>query len=228
MTNRPLVFVIVGCMLIASCSPRYTSTPTPSAPRSAWLAKFLHNPTCQPPCWENITPGKSTITEAKRILFASSDIEVTFEDSEGIDWKFLPNYEVGKAESFKDNYGLKIVDYLNFGLIGRQTLRLSEIVDAYGQPNFITISRDIHYRDKCYVCIAFQSFDIVLGTYQKCSVSDIGNGGESIQLTIFSDTLIEYLSLTSKGVKAYTRVNEFPNKMIIWKGYGEYGEVHNP
>ena len=34
-----------------------TLVPTPSINSQIWLDRWLHNPTCQIPCWENITPG---------------------------------------------------------------------------------------------------------------------------------------------------------------------------
>jgi hypothetical protein len=228
MTNKSLICILVVSLFMASCYPRYRTTPTPSTPRSAWLTKFLHNPTCQAPCWENIIPGKTTITEAKRILFTEPDIEITYETSEAVQWKFLPNLEGGWVESQIDDYGMKIIDQIHLGLKGRQALQLREIVETYGQPAFIVIFREIHFRDACDVYIAYTPFDMVLSYFMKCFITKTKNGGQSIKLEISEDTLIESINLVSKGVKAFTLVDEFPENILLWNGYGEYEKIQNP
>jgi len=48
--------ILAGFLLVA-CQPKLPANPT-----------FFDSPVCQPPCWENITPGVTTKKDALTIL----------------------------------------------------------------------------------------------------------------------------------------------------------------
>ena len=49
-----------------------------------WLKKWLNNPACKSPCFENITPGITTVDEAESILKSSPGVQIiSFPDGYG-------------------------------------------------------------------------------------------------------------------------------------------------
>jgi hypothetical protein len=74
-----VVLNIFGSLL--SCSGEATAidqahiTPTLS-PQPDWLVRWLNEPVCQPPCWEKITPGKTSFADALAIAKITSGFEL--------------------------------------------------------------------------------------------------------------------------------------------------------
>jgi len=65
-----LLWIIALELLVfqTSCTVFSISFGPTQIPRSNWVNNWLNNPVCQTPCWENITPGLTTILEAKEKL----------------------------------------------------------------------------------------------------------------------------------------------------------------
>ena len=65
-----MIFASFIVLWLASCRLLSRESPTPITipPREQWITNWLEHPTCQSPCWENITVGTTTITETASIL----------------------------------------------------------------------------------------------------------------------------------------------------------------
>lgn len=122
-----------------------TSSCTPTKTEENPLT-ILEMKTCEPPCWQGITPGVTTFAEAKTLIkqitffperpdiLAPSNI---YKDGiKRADVSFLePNVE---ANIYADEEG--IVDYIMFNFPGRNYLHLGDCIDLYGKPQFIGLS----------------------------------------------------------------------------------------
>ena len=58
---------------------KLTPIPTSRVNANNWLSMLLSSPTCKPPCWENIFPGKTSLNEGIRIV----------QDIEGLEFNWL-------------------------------------------------------------------------------------------------------------------------------------------
>jgi hypothetical protein len=139
MKNKILIYIFLLTMILvtSSCSP----TKTEENPLT-----ILEMKTCEPPCWQGITPGVTTLAEAKIliqqiiIIPARPDILTPsniYKDGDiRAEVYFLePDVEVN---IYADEES--IVDYIIFKFPGPNYLHLGDCIDLYGEPQFIGLS----------------------------------------------------------------------------------------
>lgn len=131
-----------------------TSTPQPTGldhTPSGFEKRWLQGIPCAPPCWEGITPGRSTLTEAVRLLQQSPAIQpqtVVFEpwgeDDENrgsIKWQWRGSKFGGHIYYYYFTQGEAIVTYIWPGLEAipgaDASFTLGEVIAAYGEPSHI-------------------------------------------------------------------------------------------
>jgi hypothetical protein len=122
-----LAGVVLGLltMLISSCSKSSIT--------------ILSAPTCSPPCWQNITPGKSSVEETKALL---GDIALVDKNSivvRGKPWDIFDEVIYFKLRSrgiTADIYFLEgKVSMIVFS--GDLDITLGKVVVEYGEPEYI-------------------------------------------------------------------------------------------
>lgn len=137
---KEVLFVIVVLNIfgsLAACSGKIPATGqaymTPTlSPQPDWLVRWLNEPVCQPPCWENITPGKTSFTDALAIVYKLEGSKVTRVDNDVIQLHF---------NQYGANYSALLLSRgeTNIQEIDLDTqstsLKLSVIVDRYGFPD---------------------------------------------------------------------------------------------
>jgi hypothetical protein len=75
------VFTCVGVYFLFSRTLAYSRIIRPNIfidgfiDPSEWIAKWLKNPTCKVPCWENITPGEINRDQTKLLLSSNPEVE---------------------------------------------------------------------------------------------------------------------------------------------------------
>ena len=139
MKNKILIYIFLLAMILvtSSCTP----TKIEEDPLTILAIK-----TCEPPCWQGITPGKTTLDEAKILIQqiiiypARPDIltpsNIYKDGIKRADVSFLePNVEV---QIYADEQG--IVDNIRFKFTGRNPLHMGDCIDLYGVPQFIGLS----------------------------------------------------------------------------------------
>ena len=119
---------LVACLgeIPSSTDEAYIS-PTLS-PKPDWLARWLNEPVCQPPCWEKITPGKTSFADALAIAKTASGFELGHIDNDSIQLNYNKGFVLllSREDANIQEMDLSISDAL---------LELSEIVDRYGFPD---------------------------------------------------------------------------------------------
>jgi hypothetical protein len=106
---------------------RPTLSPTPD-----WLVRWLNEPVCQPPCCENITPGKTSFADALAIANTISGVKVSYVGDDNIRLKSnqYSAYNFAVLQS-RGDANIQEID-----LTTKYTLlELGEIVDLYGFPD---------------------------------------------------------------------------------------------
>jgi hypothetical protein len=112
-------------------------------PSSGWTHRWLQGISCQAPCWEGITPGKTSATDALEALNRNpltSNLRIYPRTTAGedglVDWIWVANTEVGGGSfAYKRNTALPIVSQLI--AVFPTTFHLREIIAAYGEPSHI-------------------------------------------------------------------------------------------
>jgi hypothetical protein len=139
MKNKILIHIFLLAMILvtSSCSP----TKIEEDPLT-----ILEMKTCEPPCWQGITPGITTIAEANNLVphikFTSSGQDIIVPDDILTDEIYGPIVRFREPEVeayiYADEEG--IVDYIMFKFPGRNHLHLGDCIDLYGEPQFIGLS----------------------------------------------------------------------------------------
>lgn len=133
------------------------------SPQPDWLVRWLNEPVCQPPCWEKITPGKTSFAGALAIANTISGAKVSYVGDDNI--RLMSNqyddYNFALLLSRRDANIQEI--YLDTSYT---RLELSEIVDRYGFPEeMLKFSSPGHHRiDLLYYDLGLvASFDALPG-----------------------------------------------------------------
>jgi hypothetical protein len=131
------IFLLAIILVTSSCTLQQTAKDP---------LTILEMKTCEPPCWQGITPGITTLDEANSLIrqisiypenpdifapvgiFSHKDGGVSFDFSE-------PQIRV---EISVNDQG--IVDYIKFIFTDRNRPRLGECTNLYGEPQFIGLS----------------------------------------------------------------------------------------
>jgi hypothetical protein len=222
------LFLLLLCLSLCSC----TSTPNSNyGPRSMWITKLLKEPTCQPPCWENIIPGKMTMDEIYSILSKNPDILITEYQTEPIGpinnknifWDFLQTHDSGRASN--DNQG-ETLETIGLYLGDNQLLTIQEVIDAYGPPTKVLLSA---CRDRtCVVDFAYteSGMSVSTGLLRSKYSSEKGYSVSVTQETKIKDFL--FFPAGKDGFMQTLGVGSVYETIPDWNGYGKYQKTIQP
>jgi hypothetical protein len=143
-----MVFIVLfycgSLVLVRSSSlqffPKIEKTP------NEWTQKLLNNPTCQLPCWENITPGETLIKNAPTLISVVQGARIitypTVAEGSGIiqmQWSLdsdsnTPDYaEVNGLSSDGTIYTIVL------GVDKNKHLPINDVIKAYGEPEYLHV-----------------------------------------------------------------------------------------
>jgi hypothetical protein len=139
MKNKILIhlFLLTMILVTSSCTP----TKIEEDPLTILAIK-----TCEPPCWQGITPGVTNFDEAisfvQQISIVSKNTDMLVPDD------IFSNNEFGVSFYFTEPQikvqilvnDQEIVDYIKFTFADRNRPRLGDCVILYGEPQFIGLS----------------------------------------------------------------------------------------
>jgi hypothetical protein len=217
-----LIFTIIIALALTSCtSPGAIPTPTQIIPHEQWITDWLDHPACQPPCWENITVGTTTITETASILSNMPGVNPsTSKNDTGngstIWWEF-PGYR-SAGGAYTDENGSIIVKLL-LSIDPSQLVRVEEVFQVYGSPGYLLVRG----------CGSS-------GSGPFCAVHLIYNQGMALEILIPTnpgkfavspDSLVNRIWFFPPGIQGYEDVfgaDQLNIQASIqnWEGYTEY------
>ncbi len=142
-----LFVLTVGCtgatLVTPQPSPSISVTPTLSTTRSEFtLPSVTPDPTCLPPCFYTIEPGETAITDAFRLLGATT-LQFGDQNDGALIWKTKPPAREWYAKStFLENRISFIRGVVNsIQLYEKQDITLQSIVSKYGDPEAVAVGR---------------------------------------------------------------------------------------
>ena len=219
--------VIIGLLpfLLTSCGPiRFF---TYNEPHSDWVTKWLTNPTCQPPCWENIIPGQTYIDNVADILAATQGIHILSNPGKGplseirqMDWGFDRSSDNGGAQTDEQGYVVSLIFMNTY-----QPITTEEVILKYGNPTNVLLydCRSEMGRKTCEVNLVYNNKGMMLGLF----LNDIGK--EKYQVKIEPDQELKKIIFFSNAEGTYVDVmgkNSFnyPKYYFPCNGYTNYPE----
>jgi hypothetical protein len=214
--QRASILTMASFWILLSCACRLTATPTPAPPPyPGWLSNWLTAPTCQPPCWENITPGTTVFTDAVKIVQQLPTVSISWGPAtdqwgrQAIEWNF------GSISTATQD---QVISEIRLSIPNNAEPTLKEVFAAYGEPTHVlfTDCRDAH----CVVELIYLGKGMLLGFLLP--TSPFQN-----TVNVRSDANVGRISLFPPGASSYaTTVGAYAISIkdyyTEWKGYGNY------
>jgi hypothetical protein len=211
-----------ACSLLPSASP--TSTPQPL---SAWTKKWLTHPSCQPPCWEGITPGVSTITDTLQIVRSmpgikdlNGPLQYPNSNAQEVKWHFIDTLnEGGRAISDNEGHFLKSIA-LGFN----KSLTLADVLPVYGPPSKLVFSdcRGDPIGSVCTIQLIYLSSGMLLNLYLPAT----HERENTFTAKITPDTEVHTIWFFPPGLEGYNSSFfppiDQPDRLMNWNGYSTY------
>lgn len=137
-----LNILLLGCQSSAGVTPSLPTSVTPGQLPLGWETRWLKGIPCRAPCWEGITPGKTTASEAVDILRKSplvneaSISQVPTVRTLGlVEWIWV-NGQAGGTALFRRGTSPEVIYELDPHL--PKSIRLADVIAAYGEPSDVT------------------------------------------------------------------------------------------
>lgn len=222
--NNPILrnlLLVIYVALLVSCNayPSLTqSTPTPLplptptdlAFRYNWKMNWLNNATCKPPCWEGITPGRTSLQDTMKILASLPGAKIMSPTKTGVQWAGSQSYN-GYAET---EAGSNIVLYIAIRFNHNQNISLEEALSIFGEPINIQSNNCVH--GGCDVFMIYPESGLALMIMSPSTDRTV---------KIDKSSEIQGLIFFSPGIDNYLKIVPFRDfEVRKWEGYGTYQE----
>ncbi len=218
-----LSVLLLLSILAASCGSKNNAAV--SKPHSDWLKKLLTQPACQPPCWENMLPGTTSMDEVAATLSNLNGIKIIHYSQEfsnperQMDWTFDQSSDSGSA--FGDDQG-KILSYLYFGL--SDSLTVEEVISSFGEPTNVLLydCRTELSKKTCVAHIIYSNKGMAL---QTTILDQFGKSSYQVNISAQTQILgIWFLPTNNNSYENIIGKNSFnyPQYYYQWKGYSNY------
>jgi hypothetical protein len=176
---------------------------------------------CQPPCWEGITPGVTTMTETVKILEGLPWVEIKFGPEKPLpnkgditlEWDFTrPSSRGGVAYAFDNG----VIKKLLFSVLSTQ---LQNVIESHGFPSDVFIDGCSH--GSCSTRLIYMTTGMVIKLYLDWDRDAEGDVKVSPENEIIT---IEFFAPGEQGfLAAYPQYSEsFPKWSYPWGGYTKY------
>ena len=186
--------------------PESTSIPTPSVNSQNWLEHFLYDPTCQIPCWENISPNETKIDTATKIVSRIPGVRIIALTNKEIGWYF-DDTSINTGDIVANQEGIVLQIYL-WSRDGK-AISLKDVIESYGTPVAILEGMDCNY------ILSYRHQGMLLSTTDTSCSRKPAN--------ITPNTLIDRIILFSPDNQDYTLdIFAFNMDEIPWDGYKTY------
>lgn len=201
-------------LLLLSCGESASA-----GPRLTWITRWLESPVCQPPCWELLTPGETTTTQAMDILRQIPEVTdlsgpyESYGNQTEINWHF--GSAPGGGMALFNSQGLLTQTLLS---LPNGQVTVGEVVSVYGSPSHIVLkstSERVQY---------YEADVIYLPAGQLLSIYKRGSGGV---VRVSPDDAVLELVFFQPGDDGYANTvgayrADTLARLLPWNGYGKY------
>jgi len=191
-----------------------------------WLNEWLNHQNCNHQCWKDIHPGLTTMDEALEILSSNSEYAISWypsleRNSLVMMWDFKQSKESGYILADQNS---EIIKQIRLNLLV-DTLRVADIVHAFGYPSHIMFSGCIgeftsHF---CELDLIYMEKGMVLELLLD------NNDFSRPRVKITPNSIVGFINLIPPGFDGYAAmigkdVSTLETALIEWDGYGSYIE----
>lgn len=205
------LLILMFLFYLISCSNQNHSTQAPIRNSFAW-DKWLEQPDCYPPCWVNITPGKTTIENALSTLENLPDVIITFQSQDMVGWEYKnPRSGAGTLIAYQG-----VITGIRVGVPPSENLELSKIFNVYHYPDYVNLY-DCR-EGMCSTILVYIDEGMILGIYVP------NYGSENVpRIEIASKSIVNDVWFFPSGMDGFKK-SAFQNIDLLtaWKGYGIY------
>jgi hypothetical protein len=209
------LFFITGCGFIRSFSSSSRTYP-------GYLKEWLENPSCNPPCWENITPGVTTIQETYDTLKKVPGVyAVTWYPKYGeiekrneLKWEYPDTTDSGYAD-----VNMGVINLIRLNVYSN--LFVKDVVSTYGFPSHLKIydCRSEIFSNFCGVLLVYSKSGMVLDLFLPYKIES------NYFVNVYPTSKVGFIGFYKpKGNddpgKDYPAM--FPVAFVEWRGYGTY------
>jgi hypothetical protein len=207
------VLFMVGCAEMPSTDlPRATDifimpslVPAPvSNPIENWGMRWMNNEPCQAPCWENLTPGVTTVDESMLLLMDSPINWVRYlpkDNSISFEWRNKDNIYYSGYIELNSLVSPAVVKSIRLDVLSNNVgLELKNILTSFGEPQ-------ISFTGRC-APVALYSLDVYFPEYN--TLFFIFDADSSIRLSP---------SLSFSSVLFSENINTSYQVWDDWQGY---------
>lgn len=211
---------VIVILNISGCNKAWKNmSNTSQSPHPEWISRLLNNPTCEPPCWENIYPGTTSIWDVVPTLNQVDNIinlngpKESFHGDLSVTWEYNDEKTGGRILSDENGIVSQILLAVNY----EHKFFLDEILFTYGNPNYLKV----YDCEKTRCSVSLYYIDHGFAVYLKFINVPIRK--KTIEIT--ADEEILSLTFFPPGEQGYLEVfgtDPWDKPRIEWQGYGEY------
>lgn len=211
-----IALICVGIVFYIATRMRY---PYLFTNPSEWIADWLKNPICEVPCWEEITPGKTSRNEAESLLSNNPEFG-SVEERDVIPYGLMLFVDVRGDKYEPTNVSIKFdnknivqeIDLVTFG----GNLYLHDIVLTYGFPKQVFFVYWDYGYTMFYLLYPELGVVVELDGYSK------HRNNASVNIQSFSKINNIYLSAAELTSVFDSSGIAKPSGVYEWKGYATY------
>jgi hypothetical protein len=200
-----LVILFVVISLLAACGDENATQTAGATPINSneWRYDWFKDIPCRFPCWEGITPGKTTAQEAGEILGKNPRFPSVTETE-----KFI-NVKWGSITLDSQ----KKVTVITPNIIG-MTIRFNQMLSSFGEPSHVAmwiggVDSSRYY----YIHVIY----LALGTELRFA-SPFKAGYPTIDAALKFD----YLQLFEPSIEGAKKANVWSEEVVPWEGFKDF------
>ena len=198
--------------------------PTPAINSQDWLTMWLSKPICQPPCWENITPGETSLSDAVKIITQIPDVRLNETELTPyppveeifVGWSF-GQFGDGTVTAHEDG----IIVEIELSPNEKSTLTVDDVIKSFREPSSVVRADcfgEWFFPVKCGIDLVFKKIGMVLQLKQSMNMDS--------SITIHSDDQIALITLFRPVQNSESPMSPilgyYPDGEMKWDGYTTY------
>lgn len=219
MSKKLILLMLVGLLLLG-CETKHVNT------------NIFENPACQPPCWENITPGITSKEEALAILSRPEIVDQPFhhQNESAIGFDDRVNFSIHKGKKDYASGSLYILgDRVSIISLGSNYgISLEHAIKLFGAPKSVFAIQTSYYD-----LVTFLNPEKGINfSYSLTGSRNFDNSPISAETEITSVDFFDpnqYQKLLNSGlIEGELDPTLLNNRLFPWKGYGNAGQYQFP
>ncbi len=231
--SRLIRVVLLATLIVSSAGCKI-----PISEKFETLSIFA-NPTCVPPCWQNIEPGKSSEQDAISALKKVPDIDLNSIITKGEHWDIFDDIVyfsihdesiVGRVYILDGKVAM--IDFSRMEFRDNLDMTFGDAIDEFGEPQYI-INMPIRIEIAWNILLAIQPKKGIIIT------CDVGYIDWRSKTSLKQDSKIQYVTFFDPAL--YEKLldaryisgggldrTDTENSMIPWNGYGKIYTLYPP